>query len=106
MYPIVCQIKQSISELNNSVSSSLLHCISCEKQQLESENITGKIIVCHAPSSGLASAAQGAIAGGAKGIIFEQYNTDILGSQMFCEGHMPCVVVDKETIFRISESRR
>jgi hypothetical protein len=79
---------------------------------LGSVNITGKILACFAqafhstypPPVEFVRATQAAIAGGAKGIIFEQYSTDLLEYQMFCRGHMPCVVVDKETIFRIIQS--
>ncbi|OQU83727.1 subtilisin-like protease SBT3.9 isoform X2 [Sorghum bicolor] len=98
--------KRSAASKSNDSFSSLHFTVGCEKEQLESENITGKIVVCIEPSAGLASAALGGIAGGAKGIIFEQHNTDALDTQiMFCEGHIPCIVVDKDTRFRILESR-
>ncbi|WVZ50129.1 LOW QUALITY PROTEIN: hypothetical protein U9M48_001415, partial [Paspalum notatum var. saurae] len=42
------------------------------------------------------------IDGGAKGLILEQYSTDALEFLLYCEGYMPCVVVDKEMALRIS----
>ncbi|ONM27023.1 Subtilisin-like serine endopeptidase family protein [Zea mays] len=52
----------------------------------------------------LSRASRAAIAGGAKGIIFEQYSTNSLDTQVVCQGHLPCVVVDRESIFTIQSS--
>ncbi|ONM26553.1 Subtilisin-like serine endopeptidase family protein [Zea mays] len=83
-----------------------------DAEKLRSENITGKIMVCRAPefksnyppTAQFSWASRAAIAGGAKGVIFEQYSTDVLDGQASCQGHLPCVVVDKETIYTILNS--
>ncbi|ONM27025.1 Subtilisin-like serine endopeptidase family protein [Zea mays] len=85
---------------------------SCDEKNLGSENITGKIVICRAPvfwsdyppPRQLSRASRAAIAGGAKGIIFEQYSTNSLDTQVVCQGHLPCVVVDRESIFTIQSS--
>lgn len=58
------------------------------------------------PPRQLSRASRAAIAGGAKGIIFEQYSTNSLDTQVVCQGHLPCVVVDRESIFTIQSSDR
>ncbi|CAD6253454.1 unnamed protein product [Miscanthus lutarioriparius] len=105
--------RSAASNSNDDFTSLYLVTKGCDRKNLGSANITGKIIVCFAPPFPQSTypppaefymATQAAIAGGAKGIIFEQYSTDILDSQMYCQGHMPCVAVDRETIFRIQYS--
>ncbi|WVZ50120.1 hypothetical protein U9M48_001407, partial [Paspalum notatum var. saurae] len=81
-----------------------------DKGSLDSVNITGQIVMCLArpmsssspPKKVLAMARNAAIDGGAKGLILEQYSTDILEYLLYCDGYMPCVVVDKEMAKRIS----
>ncbi|XP_066337298.1 subtilisin-like protease SBT3.9 [Miscanthus floridulus] len=102
--------RSAASNSNDDFTSLYFAAKGCDRKNLGSANITGKIIVCFAPPFPQSTypppaefymATQAAIAGGAKGIIFEQYSTDVLENQMYCQGHMPCVAVDRETIFRI-----
>ncbi|CAL4992326.1 unnamed protein product [Urochloa decumbens] len=90
---------------------SLFPTFSCS-EDLRSENITGTILLCLThprkttmpPGMVFTEARDAAISGGAKGIIFQQYATDGLDYQQTCEGHMPCVVVDREIAYRVLKS--
>ncbi|ONM27026.1 Subtilisin-like serine endopeptidase family protein [Zea mays] len=110
-FPTVVTLGDGEKLVNNGPNPS--SCIvSCDEKNLGSENITGKIVICRAPvfwsdyppPRQLSRASRAAIAGGAKGIIFEQYSTNSLDTQVVCQGHLPCVVVDRESIFTIQSS--
>ncbi|WVZ50131.1 hypothetical protein U9M48_001417 [Paspalum notatum var. saurae] len=81
-----------------------------DKESLDSVNMTGQIVLCRPmrpmstslpPAKVFGMAKNAAIDGRAKGLILEQYSTDVLEFLLYCEGYMPCVVVDKEMALRI-----
>ncbi|CAL4992337.1 unnamed protein product [Urochloa decumbens] len=97
----------AVSNSNDDDFSSLFGIpgVSCNKEILGAVNITGRILVCLSstipPGEEFLTARSTAIDGGAKGLIFAQYTTSLLEYTQFCEGYMPCLVVDKEIAYRI-----
>lgn len=73
-------------------------------QSLASSNITGKIVLCYAPAEAaitpprlaLPTIINHTMEAGAKGLIFAQYDANILDILTMCKGNMACVVVDFE----------
>ena len=76
---------------------------------MASSNVTRKIVLCYAPADAqfkpplvvLADAINLTAVAGAKGLIFAQYNFNLLEVLTRCEGIMPCVLVDFEIAQRI-----
>ncbi|RCV38681.1 hypothetical protein SETIT_8G162100v2 [Setaria italica] len=82
----------------------------CSEKALESVNITGKVVLCSAPTEAAASPPAHAVfgtilrvvAGRGRGLIFAQYTTNLLDLLDTCDGYMPCVLVNYEVARRIS----
>ncbi|KAK1604775.1 hypothetical protein QYE76_028448 [Lolium multiflorum] len=77
----------------------------CDMQTLASRNVTGKVVLCYAPTPprvGLRDAINFTVEAGAEGLIFAQNAANSLTGLAVCEGIMPCVVVDFEIAHRIA----
>nr|TKW01336.1 hypothetical protein SEVIR_8G173100v2 [Setaria viridis] len=82
----------------------------CSEKALESVKITGKVVLCSAPTEAAASPPAHAVfgtilrvvAGRGRDLIFAQYTTNLLDLLDTCDGYMPCVLVNYEVARRIS----
>uniref|UniRef100_A0A453NPC8 Subtilisin-like protease n=1 Tax=Aegilops tauschii subsp. strangulata TaxID=200361 RepID=A0A453NPC8_AEGTS len=92
------------ASMNISDFKALVYTRSCSMQSLASSNITGKIVLCYAPAEAAITPPRLALPivinrtmeAGAKGLIFAQYDANILDILTMCKGNMACVVVDFE----------
>ncbi|XP_044409326.1 subtilisin-like protease SBT3.9 [Triticum aestivum] len=92
------------ASMNISGFKALVYARSCSMQSLASSNITGKIVLCYAPAEAAITPPRLALPivinrtmeAGAKGLIFAQYDANILDILTVCKGNMACVVVDFE----------
>lgn len=77
----------------------------CSKEALNGLDIKGKVILCDGsfgPVELFEDILTNVVSGGASGIIFALYTTDILASNEECEG-IPCVLIDLDIGSQITE---
>uniref|UniRef100_A0A0E0JYA2 Subtilisin-like protease n=1 Tax=Oryza punctata TaxID=4537 RepID=A0A0E0JYA2_ORYPU len=87
---------------SNSKFHMLVDGYSCDTETLVSINVTGKIVLCKAPTQVDPTPPRYALPvvigrvaeAGAKGLIFAQYTVNLLENLYACNGSMPCVLVD------------
>ncbi|KAF8673556.1 hypothetical protein HU200_048639 [Digitaria exilis] len=84
--------------------------IICDEENLESVNVTGKIVVCFAPfyaaddppDAAMGDAFRALSKAQAKGMIFAEYiGANLMDSAQTCEGTMVCVLIDYHLTYRI-----
>ncbi|XP_062217340.1 subtilisin-like protease SBT3.9 [Phragmites australis] len=96
--------------VNTSDFHALISADSCDEKSLTSTNVTGMVVLCSAPRAASSwppgqrfiDAATRVFKAGAKGLIFAQHNSNLLETNTFCAGSMPCVLVDFEIAHRIA----
>ncbi|KAF0932972.1 hypothetical protein E2562_013156 [Oryza meyeriana var. granulata] len=91
---------------NATASSSKFHLLvggsSCNAENMASINVTGNVVLCPGPYNRNQETIGLMAQAGAKGLIFFQHTTvNILEILDACNGIMPCVVVDYESVNRI-----
>ncbi|KAL6841237.1 hypothetical protein ACP4OV_028755 [Aristida adscensionis] len=95
--------------LNTRNFNSLVYAEGCDERTLNFTNVTGKVVLCSAPweasttrpPRGFKPAASSVFRAGGKGLILAQHNSNLPEVNDFCNGFLPCVLVDFEVARRI-----
>ncbi|CAL4947023.1 unnamed protein product [Urochloa decumbens] len=97
--------KQTIINESNSRFQTLVNGGNCSREALSGTNIKGKVVLCIEITFGpiikiFEDALANVHSGGASGLIFALYTTDMLVSTEECQG-IPCVVIDIDIGFQV-----